>query len=80
MALATGTGRCRHISIPHCHRWTSSSDGSPGRRCQNSCTGSRYPGNDPIDNFMDYSDDSCMNKFTAGQASRVQAQMTTYRK
>jgi hypothetical protein len=46
---------------------------------QDSCTGSKYPGKDPIDNFMDYSDDSCMNKFTTGQVSRLQSQMQAYR-
>jgi hypothetical protein len=36
-------------------------------------------GLDPITNFMDYSDDSCMNTFTAGQRSRMATQMATYR-
>jgi hypothetical protein len=28
---------------------------------------------------MDYSDDSCMNQFTAGQVTRLQLQIATYR-
>lgn len=46
---------------------------------RNTCTGSKYPGNDPIENYMDYSDDSCMSKFSAGQATRIAQQTTTYR-
>jgi Pregnancy-associated plasma protein-A len=46
---------------------------------RNSCTGTRYPGNDPITNFMDYTDDSCMFKFTTGQSTRMDTLHSMYR-
>jgi hypothetical protein len=36
-------------------------------------------GDDPIRNFMDYTDDSCMNKFTKGQRTRMGEQVDAFR-
>ncbi|TEB11083.1 zincin [Coprinellus micaceus] len=44
---------------------------------RDTCTADRLP--DPVHNFMDYSDDSCMTEFTAGQAARLTAAIATYR-
>jgi hypothetical protein len=55
---------------------------SPAYGCpvgRDSCVGSRYPGRDPITNFMDYTDDSCMFEFTPGQDARMDAQFSAYR-
>ena len=53
---------------------------SPAYGCptgRDSCK--QIAGLDPIDNFMDYTDDSCMNKFSAGQDARMDAMFSTYR-
>lgn len=39
----------------------------------------RNAGLDPITNFMDYTDDACMDRFTPGQSTRMNAQFSTYR-
>jgi pregnancy-associated plasma protein-A len=57
---------------------------SPAYGCpvgRDSCKGkkSSAAGLDPITNFMDYTDDPCMNTFTSGQDARMDAQFTAYR-
>jgi hypothetical protein len=42
-------------------------------------TCSSASGLDPIYNFMDYTDDECMNQFTTGQDARMDSMFTTYR-
>lgn len=37
------------------------------------------PGDDPIRNFMDYVDDSCMDEFTTGQIDRIKDMVAIYR-
>lgn len=46
---------------------------------RDSCAGASQPGLDPIENFMDYSQDSCMYQFTPGQAERMQAAWAAFR-
>ena len=43
---------------------------------RDSCSAS---GDDPVTNFMDYTDDYCMDTFSIGQASRVDNHWTAYR-
>ena len=42
-------------------------------------TRARSPGLDPIENFMDYTDDACMHAFTAGQSARASEAWVAYR-
>ena len=46
---------------------------------RDSCTGSPFPGDDPITNFMDYVDDVCMDNFTADQSKRMRTHWHAFR-
>ncbi|WP_375755326.1 zinc metalloprotease [Corallococcus exercitus] len=54
-------------------------EASPAYGCpanRDTCAGG---GADPIYNFMDYTDDNCMNTFSAGQVARADSLTATYR-
>ena len=53
---------------------------SPTQGCpvgRDSCPNA--PGADPIFNYMDYSDDACMDEFSSGQENRMDDQVATFR-
>jgi hypothetical protein len=57
-------------------------EASPASGCptgRDTCTGSGFDGLDPITNYMDYSQDSCMDRFSPGQTARIRQQLTAYR-
>ncbi|HZI87021.1 MAG TPA: zinc metalloprotease, partial [Pyrinomonadaceae bacterium] len=52
--------------------------GCPSRDLD-TCKGKQNPGIDPYENFMDYTDDPCMYKFSLGQSNRADSMWATYR-
>ena len=55
-------------------------EASPASGCpvgRDSCP--KDPGQDPIHNFMDYSDDICMDEFTVEQGARMDAMVAVYK-
>jgi hypothetical protein len=70
-----------------CTKVSDSIDDTPAERnpasgCpsdQDSCLQKRFPGLDPVHNYMDYTDDACMNQFTAEQIQRMSDICLQYR-
>jgi hypothetical protein len=52
---------------------------SPAFRCPEGRDSCPKPGLDPIENFMDYTDDPCMHVFSAGQSTRAETLSAQYR-
>ena len=56
-------------------------EAAPSNFCvaHDSCVGTPFPGDDSITNFMNYTDDVCMQEFTAEQTKRMRKQWHAFR-
>lgn len=52
---------------------------TPNYTCPKHRNTCRAPGRDPVHNFLDYSYDNCMNRFTFGQRKRMNRQWAAFR-
>ena len=74
--LHTFAGKCRGGGD---HVADTPAEARPSYTCpvkRNTC---QAPGRDPVHNFMDYSYDRCMNRFSAGQVVRMNQQWSAFR-
>jgi hypothetical protein len=70
-------GSCR---IPGDYVSDTPEEARPAYRCPLGLDTCASPGKDPIENFMDYTDDACMRLFTPGQVTRMRWALSTYKK
>lgn len=78
----TFTGGCATASTPGCYSsgdliCDTASESQPHEGCDESA--SSCGSADPIHNYMDYSDDNCMNQFTPEQVRRMRCAIQHYR-
>ena len=57
---------------------------APNRLCPaptnlDTCTGGKFKGKDPTNNFMDYTPEACRDRFTAGQSARMDTMYNAHR-
>lgn len=76
--LHTFEGGCAH---PGDEVVDTPAEAEPALYCvsRDTCAGRRWRGSDPVTNYMDYTDDACMQEFTPLQAVRMHRLWRTFR-